>query len=254
MSVKLMSLVFSCNMPELKTDDGKTVPDTTAKFVLLALADNANDEGEGAYPGVDRLVRKTNYSTSTVCNALNALRHNGFTILSGKSKFETNNYTISAARIAGFQWLESEDSSRRNASVSAAETNPSTTSVKPSYNEKPSPTNRHNKDYMDGIIEMAYWPKAKQDVRLKGWRALFEVALGGKTCTGRDWQSLFEDVDAAFINESYDPRTFIDWMHSQKGYEPIYWSAKRIKENYFVPLAAPRQEASYYQKGLEVGI
>ena len=55
MSIRLMSLVFSCNMPELKTDDGKTVPDTTAKFVLLALADHANDEGEGSYPGVDAL-------------------------------------------------------------------------------------------------------------------------------------------------------------------------------------------------------
>ena len=99
MSVNLMSKVFSCNMPELKTDKGKTVPDTTLKSVLLALADNANDEGEGAYPGVRSLCQKTNYSTATVVNALNALRANGFTILEGRSKWDTNNYSISVAKI-----------------------------------------------------------------------------------------------------------------------------------------------------------
>lgn len=134
MSVSLMALVFNCNMPELKTDDGKTVPDTTAKFVLLALADNANEEGEGAYPGVDTLCAKTNFSTSTVCNALNALRHNGFTSLVGRSKRDTNNYTVSVAEIMKFQRLKSQDSSHRNGSVSTAETNPSLTTNKPPVN------------------------------------------------------------------------------------------------------------------------
>lgn len=136
MSIKLMSMVFSCNMPELKTDKGKTVPDTTAKFVLLALADNANDEGEGSYPGVDTLCKKTNFSTATVCNALNALRNNGFTQLMGRSKFDTNNYTILAAKILEFQWLKREDFSGYNPTISAAKTNPSVKpSVKPSINE-----------------------------------------------------------------------------------------------------------------------
>ena len=94
MSVTVMSLVFEYDMPELKTDDDKTVPDSTLKFILLALADHASEDGENAYIGVRRLCRKTNFSTSTVCNALNALRHNGYTELVGKSKKETNNYTI----------------------------------------------------------------------------------------------------------------------------------------------------------------
>ena len=124
MSVEVMSLVFKCNMPELKTDDGKNVPDSTAKFVLLSLADHSNEEGEGAYPGVDKICQKTNFSTSTVCNALNALRHNGFTTLEGKSKSDTNNYTISVAKIREFQWPKPGDSSHRNPSVSAARTKP----------------------------------------------------------------------------------------------------------------------------------
>src|SRR6266498_5362805 len=99
MSVGTMSLVFEFDMPHLQTDDGKTVPDSTAKFVLLALADHCNDEGEGAYPGVKRICKKTSMSTSTVCNALNALRNNGYTTLEGKSKSDTNNYTINLQKL-----------------------------------------------------------------------------------------------------------------------------------------------------------
>jgi hypothetical protein len=129
MSVRTMSLVFEYDMPELKTDDGKTVPDSTAKFVLLALADHASDEGEGAYPGVKRICKKTSMSTQTVCNALNALRHNGYTTKEGKSKFDTNNYTINLAKL---QPLESSNSSRKNRKQG---TKIPPARVKPSFNQ-----------------------------------------------------------------------------------------------------------------------
>jgi hypothetical protein len=128
MSVGIMSLVFEYDMPELKTDKGITVPDSTAKFVLLALADHANDEGEGAYPGVKRLCKKTSMSSQTVCNALNALRHNGYTALQGKSKSDTNNYTINREKLSqplGFQPLESGNSSGQNPAVPVARVKPS---------------------------------------------------------------------------------------------------------------------------------
>lgn len=114
MSVSIMSLVFKYDMPDLKTDDGKVVPDSTAKFVLLCLADAANEEGEGAYIGVRKICKMTSMSTQTVCNALNALRHNKYTTLEDeKSKYKTNNYTINIKKI-GFQPLESDDSSHQN--------------------------------------------------------------------------------------------------------------------------------------------
>jgi hypothetical protein len=137
MSVNVMSLVFKCNMPELKTDKGQTVPDSTAKFVLLALADHCNDEGEGAYPSVKNICKKTNMSTATVVNALNALRTSGFTTMVGRSKRSTYNYTISVAKIAAFQWLESDDSSGQNGGVSVAKVKPLVKpSVKPSVKKK----------------------------------------------------------------------------------------------------------------------
>jgi hypothetical protein len=129
MSVRTMSLVFEYDMPELKTDDDKTVPDSTAKFVLLALADHCNDEGEGAYPGVKRICKKTSMSSQTVCNALNALRTNGYTTLQEKpSKAGTNNYTVNIDKLSqplGFQPLESDDSNCQNSKIPAARVKPS---------------------------------------------------------------------------------------------------------------------------------
>lgn len=127
MSVGTMSLVFKYDMPELKTDDGRVVPDSTAKFVLLALADHCNDEGEGAYPGVKRICKKTSMSTQTVCNALNALRSNGYTTLEGKSKSDTNNYTINLDKLQplGFQPIESDDSNGQNQEIPANRVKPS---------------------------------------------------------------------------------------------------------------------------------
>lgn len=114
MSVRIMSLVFDYEMPDLKTDDGRTASDSACKFVLLALADAANDEGEGAYLGVRKLCKMTCLSTQTVCNALNALRHNKFTtLLEEKSKYDTNNYTINVKRL-GFYSLERTDSNEQN--------------------------------------------------------------------------------------------------------------------------------------------
>ena len=132
-----MSLVFDCNMPELKTDKGAVVSDSSCKFVLLALADHASEDGEGCYPGVRKICRKTNLSIQTVVNALNALRHNGFTQLEGQSKRHTFNYTVLVARIAEFQWVEQHDSSGQNTAVPVARAEPSLKpSLKPPREER----------------------------------------------------------------------------------------------------------------------
>lgn len=127
MSVTVMALVFSYNMPNLKTDGGVSVPDSTAKFVLLALADHANDEGEAAYPSITILCKKTSMSRSTVCNALNALRTSGFTTFKGESKHRTSNYSINVSKlqtssVAGLvQPPNFQKSSHRTGSSSATE-------------------------------------------------------------------------------------------------------------------------------------
>lgn len=94
MSIKLMSAIFETDFRDLQDSEGNITKASTAKFVTLALADHANDEGEGAYPSIDLLARKTNLTRQCVINTLDALKYNGIAILVGESKRRTNNYTI----------------------------------------------------------------------------------------------------------------------------------------------------------------
>ena len=89
-----MSAIFETEFRDLPDEDGNITKASTAKLVLLALADHANDEGEGAYPGLTRMERKTALSRQTVINTYGALKHNGIIYLAGISKRNTNNYTI----------------------------------------------------------------------------------------------------------------------------------------------------------------
>lgn len=94
MSVNLMSAIFETEFFDLQDEKGNVTKASTAKLVLLAMADHANDEGEGAYPSVARLCRKTALSEQTIRNTFDALKHNGIIALDGKSKYGTNNHTI----------------------------------------------------------------------------------------------------------------------------------------------------------------
>lgn len=94
MSVKLMSAIFETEFMDLQDSEGNITKASTAKLVLLALADHANDEGEGAYPGLTKMERKTALSRQGILNTYDALKYNEIIYLVGESKFGTNNYTI----------------------------------------------------------------------------------------------------------------------------------------------------------------
>jgi len=97
MSIKLMSAIFDTEFRDLQDAEGNTTKASTAKFVTLALADHANDEGEGAYPSLDTLARKTSLTRQCVINTLDALKFNGIATLVGSSRRGTSNYTINTA-------------------------------------------------------------------------------------------------------------------------------------------------------------
>lgn len=94
MSINLMSAIFRTEFRDLQDAEGNNTKASTAKFVCLALADHANDEGEGAYPSINRLAYKTSLSRSAVINALDAMKHNGILTANGTSKWDTVNYTV----------------------------------------------------------------------------------------------------------------------------------------------------------------
>ena len=94
MSINLMSAIFRTEFRDLEDEGGHVTKASTAKFVCIALADHANDEGESAYPSIGKLAYKTSLSRTTVINALDALKYNGILFPNGTSKHSTINYTI----------------------------------------------------------------------------------------------------------------------------------------------------------------
>jgi hypothetical protein len=92
-----MSAIFETEFRDLQDGEGNTTKASTAKIVLLALADHANDEGEGAYPGLTRMERKTALSRQAIINTYQTLKYNGIIYLVGTSRKNTNNYSINTA-------------------------------------------------------------------------------------------------------------------------------------------------------------
>jgi biotin operon repressor len=66
MSAKLMGKAFDVDLP------------TRQKFVLVAMADHADHDGTGVYPGHELLAEKTGYSKRSVTRAINELKDKGF--------------------------------------------------------------------------------------------------------------------------------------------------------------------------------
>lgn len=98
MSVKLMSAIFETEMRDLeynKDGEPRKTKASTAKLVLLALADHANDYGESSYPGYDKLEIKTALSRQGLADTFEALKQNGLLLVDVRgSKLGTNSYTI----------------------------------------------------------------------------------------------------------------------------------------------------------------
>lgn len=246
MSVTSMAAVFAANIPEMKTDDGKVVPDSTAKFVLLAMADNAGEYGENCYSGVRKLCQKTNFSSSTVCNALNALRTNKFVSLVGKSKADTNNYTINLELLNSlrFQPPKHRDSSHRNTGVLATETEPSINhQIKPSDDMQEAIAEGNRK--MDAFLALSQAPGIKREARLNDILSYLGVTFRRNTST-KEWLIFAKYIDSEFQTKGWDVKQFVSWLFGQKGYAPEFWPVKKMME--FYPSAFVEDEKIEYTR------
>jgi hypothetical protein len=98
MSVTAMSRTFWTEFPELSyiNKKGKTVniKNSTAKIVLLAIADNADDFGENSYQSFETLAMKSSVDRRSVIRVVRALVGHGFLEVAGVSAYGTNNYSV----------------------------------------------------------------------------------------------------------------------------------------------------------------
>lgn len=212
MSVKLMSLVYEAHFHDItftrkaKKKTGEehqktvTVLAPNLKSVCLALADHANDEGEGSYPSVETLSSKTELSEVTVISCLKAMKQEQIIFYAGRSKWSTCNYTVKKDKLNEMTgWERQKRLSPKSKAASTSEVKPlqlkgEAALPKPSIHPKPSvgataPKSRINPntgnrtdavvrgDPMDGMLAAAADAQAReQEVRLANAVNLFSPA------------------------------------------------------------------------------
>jgi hypothetical protein len=99
MSIRVVAAVWGCTVGSLVVDQ-KIVTGPAAKAVLLALADHANDYGDGCYASLTLLQLKTEYTRPSVILALKALEAQGFIAYKGVSRLGTSDYSINLDKLA----------------------------------------------------------------------------------------------------------------------------------------------------------
>ena len=120
----------------LMTDVWKLPLQAPRKMVLLALADNANDEGTDCWPSVGKLVEKCSMSERAVQGHLAALEEGGY-IKRHERLGRSNKFTIHVERIR-LEILEKTKASRPTPAESAP---PADVDKLPPQNLHPSPSN-----------------------------------------------------------------------------------------------------------------
>jgi hypothetical protein len=197
MSVRMMTLVYAAHFHDVtfihqgkKKETGeqyeKTIKvlNSNLKSVCLALADHANDEGEGSYPSVDTLSEKTELSSVTVIACLKAMRQESIITYAGRSKWNTGNYTVIKPKLIEMAtWerqrrpkkeskaaLVSESKAASLGKVKPLKRNGKAALVKPSSTLQPSLINKTPLEHFTG-----YFGKFNSMNEIERWQILYEI-------------------------------------------------------------------------------
>ena len=238
MSVSLMSSIFKTEFRDLQDAEGNTTKASTAKFVCIALADHANDDGEGAYPSLAKIAYKTSLSRTAVINAIDALKHNGILIANGPSKYDTVNYTVNPACFVSngqpgvlVNWVDSPSQPGLLPPVNPVDPNHTLTIPEPSTDAsfpEPTPTKKQG-DLVDGWLALSQSPGIKRQARIDAILSVLAERLHVRT-TGKRWEEFAKLVDDRQQNFGEKLDVFLEWLVSQKGFNPQYWPPSRMAE------------------------
>ena len=98
MSAIITGRVFWTEFKDLSYQDknGKkvTVKETTAKVVMLAIGDSADDYGENSWQSFETIAKKASITRRSVIRVVRALIANGYLKVAGITQYGTNNFTV----------------------------------------------------------------------------------------------------------------------------------------------------------------
>ena len=184
-----MSAVFEHPMDDLhieKKGELRTVKASTAKLILLALADHANDDGRSAYPSLTKLGQKTAIRhRQTLADALDALQEAGYISYAGRSEYNTANYTLHMGVLASAATAPSDSAVGERKIVQSVNSASAATAPKPSFKpsfkttaaKKPSPRDEIRKfaqTKFQAITKLPVPPNEKEAGTL-WWTPLREI-------------------------------------------------------------------------------
>jgi hypothetical protein len=247
MSVTAMSRTFWTKFPELSYLDKKgskvNIKNSTAKIVLLAIADNADDFGENSYQSFETLATKSSINRRSVIRVVRALISTDFLTVAGVSTYGTNNYTINLEKLgeppkkrakkgrpktSDSESLEQKSSDPGVKTSDSVTKNSDPTSPEPSFNP-PLSTPHKKGDLIDGFLDLSQSPGIKRVARIDSILSYLGGKLHINTETKR-WKDFAKFVDERQQTHHEPLDVFVSWLTGQKNFDVQFWPPSKMQE------------------------
>lgn len=243
MSAIITGRVFWTDFKDLyyTNKQGKSVlvKETTAKIVMLAIADSADDYGENSWQSLDRIAQKASIDRRSVVRAIRVLVRDGYLISNGITNYGTNNFSINTAKL-GNQPAKRAQVGRPKIGDTVAEISDTVSEIgdtvpsDPSYIPPVIPAQvfslkREGKDLVDGWLDLLRSPGLKRTARLDAILSYIGGKLQINTETKR-WKDFAKFVDDRQQTHGETIDRFIAWVMGQKNFSAQFWPPARMME------------------------
>lgn len=186
------------------------------------------------------------WSASTVKRIFTSLEEQGVVIsaqLDAKQRDMTKFYRIDYVQLDTLEQVKLNSSIGSNRADVNNESKTTTETNEDDFQETKHTSYRRGEqeahDKVTAMLEMANFPGAKIQARIDAILSYLGAALQRNTET-KDWKEFAKYVDSEKQTKGWDVAVFVEWMKKQKGYDPAYWSCRRMRE--FYPMAFIQDE------------
>ena len=121
MSIQVMALVLGANLEDIRDRRGRRITPAVSKSILIVLANHVREDGDGAWPSLEKMARWAGVRRRVLIDALRALEDAGILIRVGRTPRGVVRYRISVSALKDRQF---EDSPLRSSADSSADPTP----------------------------------------------------------------------------------------------------------------------------------